>query len=238
MQEPMCVKPPARLRKGLRIGLFLLALLGLILCGKLGLRLYQARKQRAAVEAIVGLGGAVRYQFQAVDGTRSARHQWLRRLLELDFSNDVVYVYLGGRHVSDDALQSVTQLTELRELHLGGTSVTGARLGTLRCLPALTILDLDGAALTDAGLAGVKELAHLETLDLDNTRISDAGLKHVRALSQLRVLMLDGTAVSASGLEALTHLQRLHKLYVDRTALTEADLGGLRAALPNLEIVR
>ena len=82
----------------------------------------RARQQKAAVEAIVKLGGTVEYDYE-VDGSgnviRGAEPPGparLRRLLGDDFFTNVVGVGFMGTRITDAALQHLKRLTQLKGL--------------------------------------------------------------------------------------------------------------------------
>ena len=157
-------KPRYRLRRffrfSLRTFLILVALIGV----GLGVHLHRAKTQQAAVEAIRDYGGWVRYDYQfptaEFDHTdfdpeaTSPVPRWLLDAVGIDFFHSVVQVNLnyttdGGMRMenhnpSDEALQHVGKLPEVRVLLLSETQATDESLrhiGRLRKLEMLYMWD-------------------------------------------------------------------------------------------------
>ncbi|MCE9611117.1 MAG: hypothetical protein K8R23_13055 [Chthoniobacter sp.] len=108
----------------------------------------------------------------------------------------------------------------------------------LKDVANLQELDLAGVQLADADLAQIAGLKNLRVLHLEKTPLTDAGLAHVKGLTNLAYLNIYGTQVTDAGLEQLKGLTNLKSLYVFETKITETATGGLKAALPKLNIVR
>lgn len=142
---------------------------------------------------------------------------------------------LGGR-VSEVA-QNDNHL-EVSYFMTGG-KVTDEALAPLKDLAAkLVLLNLQGTEITDAGLANIKDLKGLTKLHLEKTKIGDAGLEHLKGLENLTYLNLYGTPIGDAGLKHLEGLKKLKKLYVWQTQVTDAGVAALKAAVPELTIVR
>ena len=80
-----------------------------------------------------------------------------------DFFGTAFVVECNSSQMTDDGLQDLKELTQLKRLTLGDTKVT------------------------DAGLEALEGLAQLQVLWLDGTQITDAGLEHLEGLTQLQV---------------------------------------------------
>ena len=142
-------------------------------------RMKKAKRQKAAVSAIVSLSGLVVFDDQPDDLTAaptvSPVPRWLRNLLGDDFFRTAVHVVA----FNDASMEAVRELPEIRRL------------------------DFVGGPATDAGLVHVRGLSQLETLNLSDTQITDAGLKYLKGLTQLRELCLRGTSVTSEGVRKL-----------------------------------
>jgi uncharacterized protein (TIGR02996 family) len=130
--------------------------------------------------------------------------------------------------ISDDQVQTVGQLTQLRGLVLEDMPVTGAGLAHLEPLRQLRSLNLTHTQVGDAGISHLRGMSGLEELRLWDTPITDAGLEHLRDLRQLKVLDLAFTQVTDAGLEHLRGLQQLKVLNLSDTHVTAAGLEWLR----------
>jgi hypothetical protein len=87
----------------------------------------------------------------------------------------VVVLQMANPDVTDETLDVLTGMTELREL------------------------DLNDTRITDSGLAKLAELGTLRTLRLKNTPITDAGFRdHLLPLDGLKELDLRGTKVTGA----------------------------------------
>jgi len=203
-----------------------------MLLGWFAMEMQKAGKQREAVEAIVGMGRHVYYDFQIdeagfeITGAQSTAPVWLRKSLGDDFFSDVVAADLYG--TTDAGLEHVKALTGLEVLYLGDTQVTDVGLEHLRELTGLRYLRLRGTKVTDAGLEDLKGLTSLQRLSLSNTRVTDAGLQHLKGLTSLQRLGLNDTLMTDAGLEHLTGLTQLEWLDISGIQLTDAGLEHLK----------
>jgi hypothetical protein len=140
----------------------------------------------------------------------------LSSLLNLETLN------LSGCPVSEQSLQALAQLTDLKELDLSrlfrhqgvvpsasplqGPSelrLSDACLLPLVNLPRLRKLYLSGNRITDKGLEQIGLMAGLDDLDLSATNVTDHGLVHLQSLSRLKSLNLAATLVTPEGIKAL-----------------------------------
>jgi len=122
--------------------------------------------------------------------------------------------------------------------HLADTKITDAQMALVQQLPKTMILNLRGTEVTDAGLAQLKDLKGLTKLHLEKTKITDAGLEHLKGLENLEYLNLYGTAVTDAGLKHLEGLKKLKRLYLWQTTASDAGVAALKAAVPEILIVR
>lgn len=122
--------------------------------------------------------------------------------------------------------------------HLADGKITDESLVPLKNLPQLAQLNLRGREITNAGLVNIKDLKGLTKLHLEKTKITDDGLQNLKSLENLEYLNLYGTEVTDAGLKHLEGLKKLRKLYLWQTQVTDAGVGALKAAIPELQIVR
>jgi hypothetical protein len=137
----------------------------------------------------------------------------VRRVAQNDDSLEVDF-HLGGKELTDDGLALVKELPKVVEVHLKDTKITDAGL---------------------AHLAGMKSLVRIH---LEQTKITDAGLSHLAGLENLEYLNLYGTAITDAGLEHIKPLAKLKRLYLWQTQVTDEGVAKLKAALPELTVVR
>ena len=147
-----------------------------VACGWLGKKIEQKGKERAAVEAIVKLGGEVMYD----SGASPPGPEWLRRFVGEYFFSKVDQVTL--HHVTDSELQCLEGLPDLISVDLEGASITDVGLLHLRGLTRLEFLDLRGTKITDAGMVNLLSLSNLKNLRLQRTSVTDEGRQPLYAL--------------------------------------------------------
>ncbi len=138
---------------------------------------------------------------------------------------------------TDLGLAKLEQLPNLRELMLVDTQVTDSGLKHLSGISSLERLALPQQT-TDAGLAHLTELPNLETLDLSFTGVTDALLEQVARFRKLKDLKLFGTQITDSGLAHVYGLSKLKSLDISFTNVSDQGVSRLQQALPNLEVVR
>jgi hypothetical protein len=181
--------------------LLVLMLVACIGMGWLGVKMQQARKQRAAIKAIVNGGGRVTNwgnftpTFEGWQGSsrrpmalylpspeyqsyvdESRVHAWLRWLLGDDFfyypTMTVVTSTVGMEHLGG--------LPQLESLILIDDQISDTDLRYLKCLPRLEALCIFGNSITDDGLNHVKELTQLRDVYISSTKVSDSGVKKLQ----------------------------------------------------------
>jgi beta-lactamase regulating signal transducer with metallopeptidase domain len=91
---------------------------------------------------------------------------------------------LQGNHFTDQGLEHLKDMTQLKSLYLG----------------------LGQNEITDDGLRHLAKLTNLEQLDLQRSKITDEGLKHLVGLKKLRALIVNGTGVTEP---AVTELRKV-----------------------------
>ena len=181
--EPTKPKPRRRFRQySLRTLFVLLTVFGVWL----GWTVHRANEQRKAVEWVRKIGGGVAYDYQIdADGRFIADAEppgpkWLAQLIGADYFQEVSFVELHEKQISDMTL--LANLASLETLHIDDTQVS----------------DL-------TPLAGLK---NLEGLLLNNTPVSD--LTPLAKLTSLELLSFKGTQVSdLTPLTKLTSLPTL-----------------------------
>jgi hypothetical protein len=159
----------------------------------------RAQRRRNAVEAIVGAGGYVTYEYDNRGEPEPPEPVWLRNMLGDDFFAAVNTISFATR----SGVEHLVAFPELKALILSGTRVTDADLEYVNGLTELRGLLLEGTSVTDVGLEHVKGLTQLRELDLSSTQVTDAGLEHLKRFSNLRQLNLDGTRVTPDGIVKL-----------------------------------
>jgi len=123
-----------------------------VACSWFGVKMQQARRQKAAVEAIRDLGGHVRYHYEYVKSrdwegydpdARPPGPSWFLNFVGVDFLSDVRRVELTGPRVTDAHVEHVSGLTRLKELKLSDTQISDGGLAQLK---KLTDLEMQAGA--------------------------------------------------------------------------------------------
>lgn len=124
----------------------------------------------------------------------SASLQVLRQLPQLE------YLDIGGTQrtdsglwsmlLTDDGVQAIASVTELRELRMAGTSITGRGIAMLKTLSKLERLNLQGCKrLGEDAAEALTGFRQLRNLDLKDSGLSTQAIERVRAgLPQCQVV--------------------------------------------------
>jgi hypothetical protein len=134
-------------------------------------RTERARRQKAAVQAIRGMGGIV------VEREGASVPKWIRELFPDGFFLDVIWVNLEGPHITDAELEHLHGMCDLEELCFTYTQVTDAGLEQLGRLDNLEFLWLTGAPVTDDGLKHLEATGSLKWPGLRGTQVTDEGIR-------------------------------------------------------------
>jgi hypothetical protein len=124
-------------------------------------------RRTEAVEAIFRSGGGARFDFEVDEsGMRLAKARepgpaWLRYLMGQDLGANVIEAEVQ----SDEALEGIKDLSQLRKLHLFSKRIT------------------------DVGLQRLEEANQLETLYLEETQVTEEGVRKLqKALPKCRII--------------------------------------------------
>jgi tRNA A-37 threonylcarbamoyl transferase component Bud32 len=149
-------------------------------------------------------------------------------------------IRLAGTKVTDAGVKELARLKDLGVLDLTNTAVTDEGLKDLARLRNLTNLNLQGAKqVTDAGVKQLAGLRRLQYLSLSGEGVTDVGLRELAGLPELEFLALMGANVTDTGLRELSRCAKLKYLRLTGCdKVTDAGVGGLKKALPNLQVQR
>jgi hypothetical protein len=202
----------------------------------------RARRQREAVEVIVGKGGSIFYDYEIGEEGHFIPHQetlirrWSNSLFGPDFCADVVEVVCFRCDHGNDVASYVKRLPEVEFVTMAETQFDDTGLAHLRGATKLRKLQLSDVLVTDDGLTYVKQLSNLESLALNRTQITDAGLRDIEDLTRLTELNLIQTKVTNVGLVHLKRLTSLRELFLGGTQVTDEGVKKLQQALPDCRI--
>ena len=221
--------------------LFLLVLLASLGMSWFAVRLEQARRQRAAVTAIIASHGLVYYGYQLdaagkpVKGVSPFAPAWLRRLFGDDLFNDVTAIVIN----TDEQLEYAKELRGLQSLRFYcSNKITDDGLANLDHMPHLRNLRFGAHLhLTDAGLEHLQSLRRLESLDIKYLRHSPQTLKSLEKLPNLKELAV-GWGITDADVDQLSRMTTLASLDVRGAKLSDESLARLQAALRDCQIKR
>jgi hypothetical protein len=178
----MCLLVRRPIQYSLRT-LLLFAVVIALLCSWLASEIRAAVDQKAVVAAIQASGGQVVYDYDyehVDDESRGTREPWehksVRKLLGRDFLDTPTTVAL----VSDEEMNYLVRLKEVRGLILVKLPATAARLQNLKVLARLDRLDIVGSKVCGADAANLSEITSLRYLNLDRAFVTDADVYELR----------------------------------------------------------
>ena len=119
-----------------------------------------------------------------------------------------------GREVTDQGVQHLRNLRELRALALPMSNLTDQSLSVLSRLPKLRDLYVHGCQLTDEGLEHLGNMPQLRSLLIlgGDAVFTDAGLAELGKLTRLESVTLNGMDATDEGLRHLGSLKSLRQL--------------------------
>jgi hypothetical protein len=132
-----------------------------------------------------------------------------------------------GAPASDDLLEQLALLSQLKKLHIETTHLLTARgFENLAATPALEALGLYEVILPQGSLASLARFANLKELSINECGLGDGDLEALSGLTKLRSLSLRGNAITDAG---LAHVVKL-------TELEELDLGNSSSVGSQMQI--
>jgi len=162
---------------------------------------YPVLRQRRAASFVERLGGYVVYDYQFSNDGRFQRTPntivpaWMRKLLGDDWFSRIRVVF-DDTHATDDDLERIMHLADLRELQLDKTNVT------------------------DAGMRHLKDSRQLICVAITNTPVTDAGFRELKQLPNLRELWIDGTTITDEGIDELKRALPTCEVYRDEPTIS------------------
>ena len=188
------------------------------------------RRQKTAVNGIREYGGWVRYDFQYPSGQFSPYDfdsqaeswvpQWALNRFGIDFFHGITFVSLNysddsgereeNENLSDDALQHLPKLPDLRVLLLCDTQATDSSMVHLAALSNLEYLYMwDVSQVSDKGVLSLAELKELRKIHISNSLITDESMRVFATLPKIETLNLQGNRFSN---DALMHISAASSL--------------------------
>ena len=127
---------------------------------------------------------------------------------------------LTGTQITDNGIDSLSQLTDLIKLSLSGTRVSDKGIKSLGQLKSLRMLNLFDTDLTDEGIKNLAHITSLTELLLGGPKVTEMGIRSLAPLTSLTTLYFMDTELSDHAIENLVHLTSLKSLHLTNSRLT------------------
>jgi hypothetical protein len=136
----------------------------------------------------------------------------------------------GCERITDQGIQPIADLPDLRYLDLGGCSLlTDQSMKVLSHLPHLTELGVMSDGITDTGITTLAHATSIRSLQLDETKITNNAMTLLAELRELRDLSIAHTAIDDDGLGKLAKVSWLEALNLESTPISDKGLNHLSA---------
>lgn len=137
---------------------------------------------------------------------------------------------------TDEFLESVASLKQLRFLNASGTEISGKGFHWLTKLENLETLDLRGTKLNEDSLETLKGVKSLKILLLAHSKVTDDHLKNIGELDGLTSITLHHTAITDEGLCYLSGIRNLSYVSLYDTKTTPEGHQKLSEVIPGIVI--
>ncbi len=165
--------------------------------------------------------------------TTEFSRQGLRHLGRLE---RLEWLNLSRHAISDEGMESVSKLKNLKNLYLTEAQITDHGLKHLPDLKNLENLTVDRTKIGDAALEHISQISNLRSLNLSRTNITNDGLRNLSRLTRLESLILDNTKINEHGLHHLWPMTQLKTLKLHGTSILNESFEELKRRLPNCQI--
>jgi hypothetical protein len=244
--EPPKAEPSKRKRRWFQFSLRTLLIAFTLCAAWLAWHANRAHRQRAAVNAVIELGGSVSYDYQITEDKGKFMFdpkaipgwpQWAIDALGIDCFQNVVSVSLMNGRATDETLLLLGRVPTIRNIALKGGNVTNEGVAHLSSLPDLHYLALWQTNVGDGGLDCLAQHRHMKALVLDETKVTDRDLVYLQGSTEMEEwLGLTDTRITDAGLENLTGMKKLRSLNLLRTKATRDGVRKLQASLSQAHI--
>lgn len=110
-------------------------------------------------------------------------------------------VKLVGPDITDESLEILGDVEQLRRLQIEGTSITDVGLKGLHAHPNLAMLYLAGENIGDPGIYNLGVLPSLTVIDLSRTNVTNHVIDALLAFPSLHLVLIDGTSIDREALD-------------------------------------
>lgn len=156
----------------------------------------------------------------------------------LKYFPETTVALLGGKGVSDSALEYMEDKKHLVTFGLYNTTVIGEGFKFLKKLKKIEGIVVTDTPFTDIGLKYLSEIKFDKPVEINlhNTKITDAGLKYLSKIKLTGALYLANTKITDEGLKYLVNQKDLVEIDVRGTRVTKEGVQWLDKQLPNTGI--
>lgn len=137
-----------------------------------------------ALQKVTGLGvnpmrlaSESNYLMVSFTGSREVTDEQINSLLEL--KDQLVWLNLNNTRISDQQMEGISKLANLRVLYLNNTAVTDEGISRLAGLKELRWLSLVGTRVTDQSIPSFLKFQQLTNLFLYQTEVTQNGIRQV-----------------------------------------------------------
>ena len=151
-------------------------------------------------------------------------------------ANRITALFVGHTEVTDEGLQHIVKMTNLKSLVLFQTAISDAGVDTLLANPNLEKLYLQNTKITDDSISAIAASPlrdKLRELDISDTQLTVDALPELAKLTNLERLHLRNLPISGADLRALRPLTNLRTIDVTGISLTKSDTKALEKMLPS-----
>lgn len=139
--------------------------------------------------------------------------------------------------ISDQALGALGNLSKLEQLVLRESPLTDVGAEILSGFPALRIVNLPQSHIGDEGIKSLSRIPNLELLRIGTDRdLTSEGLKHLCDAKKLRFVHLIGVELDDGALTPLSEIPSLESLYIDGSQFSDEAISALLRRRPGLHL--
>lgn len=197
--------------------LFIFFTLVALFCALFGARLYKQRSERIVLDGINSDYGLF-YDHQWTIGkfnpdAQSPGPRVLRQVFGDDFFADVVGIIVR-EDASDDDVQHLGRLSDLRYVHLRGEGITDKCVDSLLLISRLEKLTLSDSNISPSGLKRLVASRRFSMLSMQGAWVNDEHLQVLQASSGIDKLQLVYVPVTDDGISSIARIPDLNALEI------------------------
>lgn len=145
---------------------------------------------------------------------------------------------LPGAELTEEAFAKIAQCEQLKWLDLTGSKITAKSMALLSQCDQLRQLFLTSCPIEANAYQYLAQFDDLEEVDFSGSSLSDKDLVEVVSKLPLKVIRLSRTRVTDAGVASLATMGTLRTLDISRSEISAQTEANLKAANPDLEVIR